>query len=157
MFYSFVQKICAAFFAKFGIHMAVFSGGIVGRCFPLCTLTILYQQRGQHRRLGKAHGAREDPEAASFRRARNAPWTALAGCIMPPNLFGHTMSGLRTRQAAVAGLKAVKTPSMSCESCQALSALFPIAGARAANTAEKKTIATILATTKGKKPRFKFS
>lgn len=51
MFYSFVQKICAAFFAKFGIHMAVFSGGIVGRCFPLCTLTILYQQRGSHRRL----------------------------------------------------------------------------------------------------------
>ena len=40
------------------------------------------------------------------------------------------------RQAAVAGLKAVETPSTSCESCQALSALFPIAGARAANTAE---------------------
>ena len=51
------------------------------------------QQRGQHRRLGNAHGAREDPEAVSFRRARNAPWAALAGCIMPPNLFGHTMSG----------------------------------------------------------------
>ena len=50
------------------------------------------QQRGQHRRLGNAHGAREDPEA-SFRRARNAPWAALAGCIMPPNLLGHTMSG----------------------------------------------------------------
>ena len=50
------------------------------------------QQRGQHRRLGKAHGAREDPEA-SFRRARNALWAALAGCIMPPNLFGHTTSG----------------------------------------------------------------
>ena len=50
------------------------------------------QQRGQHRRLGNAHGAREDPEA-SFRRARNAPWAALAGCIMPPNLFGHTTSG----------------------------------------------------------------
>ena len=50
------------------------------------------QQRGQHRRLGNAHGARDDPEA-SFRRARNAPWAALAGCIMPPNLFGHTMSG----------------------------------------------------------------
>ena len=31
------------------------------------------------------------------------------------------------------GLQAVKTPSTSCESCQALSALFPIAGARAAN------------------------
>ena len=31
------------------------------------------QQRGQHRRLGNAHGARDDPETASFRRARNAP------------------------------------------------------------------------------------
>ena len=35
------------------------------------------------------------------------------------------------------GLKAVKTLSTSCESCQALSALFPIAGARAANTEEE--------------------
>ena len=48
------------------------------------------------------------------------------------------------------GLQAVKTPSTSCESCQALSALFPIAGVRAANTAEKKTVATIVTTTKGK-------
>ena len=59
------------------------------------------QQRGQHRRLGNAHGARDDPEAASFRRARNAPWAALAGCIMPPNLLGHTTSGLHVRQAAM--------------------------------------------------------
>ena len=51
------------------------------------------QQRGQHRRLGNAHGARDDPEAASFRRARNAPWAVLAGCITPSDLFGHTMSG----------------------------------------------------------------
>ena len=51
------------------------------------------QQRGSHRRLGKAHGAREAPEAVSFRRARNAPWAALAGCIMPPDLLGHTMFG----------------------------------------------------------------
>ena len=35
------------------------------------------QQRGQHRRLG------------------NTPWAALAGCIMPPNLFGHTTSGYK--------------------------------------------------------------
>ena len=124
--------------------------------FSHCSLTILYQQRGSHRRLGNAHGTREDPEAASFRRARNALWAALAGCIMPPNLFGHTMSGLRTRQAAVAGLKAVETPSTSCESCHALSALFPIAGARAANTA-KKVIATVVATTKGENLNFKFS
>ena len=44
--------------------------------------------------MGNAHGAREDPEA-SFRRARNAPWAAVAGCIMPPNLFGHTTSGYK--------------------------------------------------------------
>ena len=55
------------------------------------------------------------------------------------------------------GLQAVKTPSTSCESCHALPALSPIAGARAANTAEKKTLATILATTKGKNLNFKFS
>ena len=67
------------------------------------------QQRGQHRRLGNAHGARDDPEA-SFRRARNAPWAALAGCIMPPNLFGHTMSGLHVRQAAVAGVASSQDP-----------------------------------------------
>ena len=35
------------------------------RCFPLCTLTILYQQRGSHRRLGNAHGARDDLVEAS--------------------------------------------------------------------------------------------
>ena len=53
------------------------------------------QQRGSHRRSGNAHAARDDPEAVSFRRARNAPWAALAGCIMPPNLLGHTMSGYK--------------------------------------------------------------
>ena len=36
------------------------------------------QQRGQHRRLGNAHGARDDPEA-SFRRAGKAPWAAVTG------------------------------------------------------------------------------
>ena len=59
------------------------------------------QQRGSHRRLGNAHGARENPEAVSFWRAGNAPWAALAGCIMPPNLFGHTTSSLHVRQAAM--------------------------------------------------------
>ena len=68
------------------------------------------QRRGQHRRLGNAHSARDDPEAVSFRRARNAPWAALAGCIMPPNLFGHTMSGLHVRQAAVAGVESSQGP-----------------------------------------------
>ena len=68
------------------------------------------QQCGQHRRLGNAHGAREDPEATSFRRARNAPWVAVAGFIMPPNLFGHTMSGLHVRQAAVAGVESSRDP-----------------------------------------------
>ena len=58
----------------------------------------------------KAHGARDDPKAASFRRARNAPWAALADCIMPPNLFGHTESSLHTRQAAVAGVASSRDP-----------------------------------------------
>ena len=43
-------------------------------------------------------------------RAGNAPWAALAGCIMPPNLFGHTMSGLHVRQAAVAGVESSRDP-----------------------------------------------
>ena len=68
------------------------------------------QQRGQHRRLGNAHDAREDPEAASFRRARNALWAALAGCVMPPNLFGHTESSLHVRQAAAAGVESSRDP-----------------------------------------------
>ena len=68
------------------------------------------QQRGSHRRLGNAHGAREDPEATSFRRARNAPWAALAGCIMPPNLLGHTESSLHVRQAAAAGVESSQDP-----------------------------------------------
>ena len=43
-------------------------------------------------------------------RAGNAPWAALAGCIMPPNLLGHTMSGLHIRQAAVAGVASSQDP-----------------------------------------------
>ena len=43
-------------------------------------------------------------------RARNAPWAALAGCIMLPNLLGHTMSGLHVRQAAVAGVESSQDP-----------------------------------------------
>ena len=45
--------------------------------------------------MGNAHGAREDPETSNFRRARNAPRAAFAGCIMPLNLFGHTTSGYK--------------------------------------------------------------
>ena len=44
--------------------------------------------------MGNAHGAREDPETSNFRRARNAPRAALAGCITP-NLLGHTTSGYK--------------------------------------------------------------
>ena len=160
MFYSFVQKICAAFFAKFGIHMAVFSGGIVGRCFPLCTLTILYQQRGSHRRLGNAHGARDDlveASCVSFASVQARKLNHYAASPLPTKLSGFAGSPRRASEKRTVGspicldtqcpactqdrlpwlgLKAVETPSTSCESCQALSALFPIAGARAANTAE---------------------
>ena len=48
----------------------------------------------------------------------------------------HNVWPARKTGCHALGLQAVKTPSTSCESCQALSALFPIAGARAANTAE---------------------
>ena len=51
------------------------------------------QHRGSHRRVG------------------NAPWAALAGCIVPLDLFGHTSSGLHARQAAVAGVESSRDPS----------------------------------------------
>ena len=87
-------KICYSLDRFFGRD----SEGI--RNTPHWTLKSEYQQRGSHRRLRNAHGAREDPET-SFRRARNAPWAALAGRIMPPNLLGHTESSLHVRQAAM--------------------------------------------------------
>jgi len=49
----------------------------------------------------------------------------------------HNVWPARKTGCHALGLKAVKTPVTGCESCQALSALFPIAGVRAANTAEQ--------------------
>ena len=71
-----------------------------------------YQQRGSHRRLGNAHGAREDPEEVSFRRARNAPWAALAG-LHPAaqSVWTHNVRPARKTGCHALGLKAVKTPS----------------------------------------------
>ena len=115
------------------------------------------QQRGQHRRLGNAHGAREDPEAASFRRAGNAPWAALAGCIMPPNLFGHTTSGLHVRQAAMRwGCKQSRPLPRAVRAAKLCPRCSPSPG-RELQIRRKKTIATILATIKGENPNFKFS
>ena len=51
-------------------------------------------------------------------------------------VWTHNVRPARKTGCHALGLKAVKTPVTGCESCQALSALFPIAGARAANTAE---------------------
>ena len=115
------------------------------------------QQRGSHRRLGNAHGARDDPEATSFRRARNATWQPWQAASCRPICLDTQCPACTQDRLPWLGLKAVETPSASCESCHALSALFPIAGARAANTAKKKTIATIVATTKDKKSDFKFA
>ena len=125
-------KICYSLDCFFGRD----SEGI--RNTPHWTLKSEYQQRGSHRRLGNAHGAREDPEEASFRRARNAPWAALAGLHhAAQSVWTHNVWPARKTGCHALGLKAVKTPVTGCESCQALSALFPIAGARAANTAEQ--------------------
>ena len=49
----------------------------------------------------------------------------------------HNVWPARKTGCYALGLKAVKTPVTGCESCQDLSALFPIAGARAANTASE--------------------
>ena len=126
------------------------------------------QQRGQHRRLGNAHGARDDlveascvsfasvqarklnhyaasplptkpsgfagsPKTGERETHRGQPWQA-ASCR--PTCLDTQCPACTQDRLPWLGLQAVKTPSTSCESCQALSALFPIAGARAANTAE---------------------
>lgn len=53
------------------------------------------------------------------------------------SVWTHNVWPARKTGCYALGLKAVKTPVTGCESCQALSALFPIAGVRAANTAEQ--------------------
>ena len=168
--------------------MAVFSGGIVGRCFPLCTLTILYQQRGQHRRLGNAHGARDDlveASCVSFASVQARKLNHYAASPLPTKPSGFAGSPRRASEKRTVGslgrlhhaaqsawthnvrpacktgcrgwgCKQSRPPSTSCESCHALSALFPIAG-RELQIRRKKVIAPIVATTKVKKPRFSFS
>ena len=115
-----------SFFRPIWYSLGCFFGRDSREMFSHCSLTILYQQRGSHRRLGNAHGTRDDLVEASCvsfasvqarklnhyaasplptkpsgfagpqnGRARNALWAALAGCIMPPNLFGHTTSGYK--------------------------------------------------------------
>ena len=147
------------------------------------------QQRGQHRRLGNAHGARDDlveASCVSFASVQARKLNHYAASPLPTKPSGFAGSPRRASEKRpvgslgrlhhaaqsawthevwpahktgcyALGLKAVKTPVTGRESCQALSALFPIAGVRAANTAEKKTIATIVATTKGENPNIKFS
>ena len=125
------------------------------------------QQRGSHRRLGNAHGARDDLVEASCvsfasvqarklnHYAASPLPTKPSGFAGPPRrvsekrtvgslgrlhhaaqpVWAHNVRPARKTGCHALGLKAVETPSTSCESCQALSALFPIAGVRAANTA----------------------
>ena len=136
---------------------------------PRWTLKSEYQQRGSHRRLGNAHGAREDlveascvsfasvqarklnHDAASPLPAKpsgfagSPRWASEKLAVGSPGRLHHAAQPAWTHNVWPArktgchalGLKSVKTPSTCCESCQALSALFPIAGARAANTAEQ--------------------
>ena len=66
------------------------------------------QQRESHRRLGNVHGARRP--GSELPASEKCTVAVLAGCIMPPNLFGHTMSGLHIRQAAVAGVASSQDP-----------------------------------------------
>ena len=161
------------------------------------------QRRGQHRRLGNAHGARDnlvEASCVSFASVQARKLNHYAASPLPTKPSGfagssrrasekravgslgrlhhaaqpvwtHNVRPARKTGCHALGLKAVETPSTSCESCQALSALFPIAGARAANTAKKSHsdyssdyksqkaeiqffIATIVATTKYTVQRF---
>ena len=81
------------------------------------------QQRGQHRRLGNAHGARDDLVEASCHG-----WGCKQSRPLP---------------------RAVRAARL-CPRCS------PLPG-RELQIRRKKTIATILATTKGKNPNFKFT
>lgn len=72
------------------------------------------------------------PKTGERETHRGQPWQA-ASCR--PICLDTQRPACTQDRLPWLGLKAVKTPSTSCESCQALSALFPIAGARAANTA----------------------
>ena len=63
--------------------------------------------------LGSLAGAFRSPLPSFHPLAvykRQTAVAVLAGCIMPPNLFGHTMSGLHIRQAAVAGVASSRDP-----------------------------------------------
>ena len=127
------------------------------------------QQRGQHRRFGKAHGARDDlveASGVSFASVQARKLNHYAASPLPTKPSGfagsprrasekrtvgsrgrlhhaaqsvwtHNVQPARKTGCHALGLKAVETPVTGCESCQALSALFPIAGVRAANTAEQ--------------------
>ena len=53
-------------------------------------------QVGKSARRARRPGGSELPASE-----KNAPWAALAGCIMLPNLLGHTTSSLHVRQAAM--------------------------------------------------------
>ena len=81
--------------------------------------------------------ARTRKQRASGEREtrRGQPWQA-ASCR--PICLDTQCPACTQDRLSWLGLKAVETPSTSCESCQALSALFPIAGVRAANTAKKE-------------------
>ena len=73
------------------------------------------------------------PKTGERETHRGQPWQA-ASC-RPICLDTQRLACTQDRLPWL-GLKAVETPSTSCESCQSLSALFPIAGVRAANTAK---------------------
>ena len=74
------------------------------------------------------------PKTGERETHRGQPWQA-ASCR--PICLDTQCPACTQDRLPWLGLQAVKTPSASCESCQALSALFPIAGARAANTAQE--------------------
>ena len=107
------------------------------------------QQRGQHRRLGNAHGARDDPEA-SFRRAGNAPWAALTRKRKIRSLFRRKTGcrGWGYKQSRPLP-RAVRAATL-CLRCS------PSPG-RELQIRRKKTIATILATTQGRNSNFKLA
>ena len=176
------MKICYSLDRFFGRD----SEGI--RNAPHWTLKSEYQQRGSHRRLGNAHGARDDlveASCVSFASVQARKLNHYAASPLPTKPSGFAGSPRRASEKRTVGSpgrlhhaaqsawthnvrparktgcrgwgckqsrplpRAVRAAKL-CPRCS------PSPG-RELQIRRKKTIATILATTKGKNPNFKFT
>ena len=156
---------------------------------PHWTLKSEYQQRGSHRRLGNAHGARDDlveASCVSFASVQARKLNHYAASPLPTKPSGfagsprrasekkrtvgslgrlhHAAQSVWTHNVRPArktgcrgwGCKQSRPLPRAVRAAKLCPRCSPSPG-RELQIRRKKTIATILATTKGKNPNFKFS